>query len=366
MHSPTLCWHPNSCSFLSHRLNIINTICQHHQISLYKRFNYKPNPVVKMEPISPTTSGIQAIKVLFVIHSKVNALDVLGPLEVLSQALHKPSDPCKYYHESPWISQWSPYILPKVIFTDICDITATKAFEVLFCGAAQHVKATNGMIFETHLSFDEALKRLGEFSILIIPGGDTDAIIKNKEQPLGIAKAYADVQMKNPHKERTLMAIGTASLLLAQQGLLSGLSATTHPDYFAKFENICSMASQRDLSDRPDVIEARYVVNNLRFDLGNPDENPYIRRKSDARRPSNARKGSNAWKESNVRRESIAKRAAMKLGGLRVITSGGTGCGIDAALYLVSIMVSNESADEVARVMQHTWTKGVVVDGIDI
>ena len=108
------------------------------------------------------------------------------------------------------------------------------------------------------------------------------------------------------------------------------------------------------------------MVNNLRFDLGNPEENPYIRRKSDARRPSMGRKGSNAWKESNMRRESNARRASLRLGGLRVITTGGISAGIDASLYLVSIMVSEEAANEVARVMQYTWTKGVVVDGIDI
>ena len=114
------------------------------------------------------------------------------------------------------------------------------------------------------------------------------------------------------------------------------------------------------------VVVERYVVNNLRFDLGNPEENPYIRRKSDARRPSMGRKGSNAWKESNTRRESNARRAALRLGGLRVITSGGGTSGIDASLYLVSIMVSEEAANEIARVMQYTWIKGVVVDGIDI
>jgi hypothetical protein len=162
------------------------------------------------------------------------------------------------------------------------------------------------------------------------------------------------------------MAMGTASLFLAQLGLLAGLSATTHPDYFAKFEIVCSQSAQRDLTERPNVLEERYVVNNLRFDLGNPDENPYIRKKSDARRPSNARKGSNAWKESNTRRESNARRASMLLGGLRVITTGGTSCGIDAAFYLISIMVSHETAQEVARTLQYNWAKGVVVDGIDI
>lgn len=73
-----------------------------------------------------------------------------------------------------------------------------------------------------------------------------------------------------------------------------------------------------------------------------------------------------SWKGSNSRRESIARRAAMRLGGLRVITSGGISSGIDAALYLVSAMVDDECAVEVARLMQWNWSKGVVVDGLDV
>ena len=52
------------------------------------------------------------------------------------------------------------------------------------------------------------------------------------------------------------------------------------------------------------------------------------------------RKGSMSFKGSNSRRESIARRAAMRLGGLRVITAGGVSCGVDAALYLAGAMVS--------------------------
>lgn len=77
------------------------------------------------------------------------------------------------------------------------------------------------------------------------------------------------------------------------------------------------------------------------------------------------RKGSISFKDAN-RRESIARRAAMRLGGLRVITSGGVAAGIDAALYVVSILVSEESAAQVARHLEVTWTKGVVVDGLDV
>lgn len=56
----------------------------------------------------------------------------------------------------------------------------------------------------------------------------------------------------------------------------------------------------------------------------------------------------------------------MRLGGLRVITSGGVSAGIDAALYLVSALVDDECATEVARLIQWTWNKGVVVDGLDV
>lgn len=77
------------------------------------------------------------------------------------------------------------------------------------------------------------------------------------------------------------------------------------------------------------------------------------------------RKGSMSFKGAN-RRESIVRRAAMRLGGLRVITSGGVAAGIDAALYLVSVLVDEQSALEVANQMQTTWTKGVVVDGLDV
>lgn len=66
------------------------------------------------------------------------------------------------------------------------------------------------------------------------------------------------------------------------------------------------------------------------------------------------------------RRESIARRAAMRLGGLRVVTAGGVSAGVDAALYLVSALVDEDCANEVARKMQWTWTKGIVVDGLDV
>jgi len=56
----------------------------------------------------------------------------------------------------------------------------------------------------------------------------------------------------------------------------------------------------------------------------------------------------------------------MRLGGLRVITASGVSAGTDAALYVVGALVDDESANAVARRLNWTWQKGLVVDGVDV
>ncbi|KAI1461361.1 class I glutamine amidotransferase-like protein [Annulohypoxylon moriforme] len=280
----------------------------------------------------------EPIEVLFALHPKFDLLDFAGPLEILEWARHDKND------------------------------ENTKAFECTIAAAEPKVISEQGVVIGAQITYKEAHERLNDFDVLIVVGGNHDAILKEKSEPLPIIEAFAELQRNDYTRERTLMSVCTGSILLAEAGILAGLSATTHPDYLTKFEIVCSNAAQRDLQERTDVVEdARYVVNNLRFDLGDEDENPYIRRKSDAgRRPSAARKGSVSFKGSNGRRESMARRAAMRLGGLRVITAGGISAGQDAALYLVSILVDEDTANEVARFVQHEWVKGTIVDGLDV
>lgn len=221
------------------------------------------------------------------------------------------------------------------------------------------------MTLTAHISYKEAHKRVKEFDVLVVPGGNVMETLKQNAEPTLLIKAFAEAQTADPARERTVLAIDTASLLLAQQGLLQGLGATTHPDFYIKLEKECQEAAARDMGERTDVMEERYVVNNARFDLGEDlEENPYVFKKG--RKGSNARKGSLARKESNARHENLVRRQSMKLGGMRVITSGGAVSGLDASLYLVSALVSHESAQEVARLMQYDWVKGVVVDAIDV
>ncbi|EHA54647.1 hypothetical protein MGG_01490 [Pyricularia oryzae 70-15] len=282
-------------------------------------------------------AGEEPVDVLFALQDKFDLMDMAGPLETLKWAFHDKNDP------------------------------NSQAFEITIAAAEPKVLSAQGVIIGSQVSWKEAHERLSDFDILVIVGGNSDAIIKAKAEPLDLITKFSEIQKEDPTRERTIMSVCTGSLFLAQQGILAGLSATTHPDYMTAFENLCSHAAVRNVAERTDVIEdARYVVNNLRFDIGDEDENPYVHSKSDGRRPSNARKGSMSFKSANSRRESITRRAAMRLGGLRVITCGGVSAGVDGALYLISALVSDEAADEAARMMQWTWTKGLVIDGLDV
>jgi transcriptional regulator GlxA family with amidase domain len=225
-----------------------------------------------------------------------------------------------------------------------------------------------GCAIAAQTSIKETIPDLADYDVLLVPGGNFASVLEKSAEPMGLISAFADVQKKDPARERTLLAVDTAAMFLAKLGLLQGLGATTHPDMYIKMEKLCQESAANDTQERTDVMEERYVVNHGRFDVSfDEDEevepNPYVFYKS---RGGKARKGSLARKESNARRESIVRRAQMKLGGLRVITTGGPSSGLDAALYLVSAVVSHESAQEVARKLGYTWVKGVVVDAIDV
>ncbi|KAF2769785.1 class I glutamine amidotransferase-like protein [Teratosphaeria nubilosa] len=282
------------------------------------------------------------VNVLIATFDKFDTLDAIGPLEVFHWAQHE-----KHNEDS-------------------------KAFNIAICGPESAVITSQGVKIGANMPYEEAMKNLAEYDVLVIPGGNTETILKTKAQPLTLIKAFAELQKRNPSRERTIYSICTGSLLLAETGILSGLAATTHPDFITKLEILCSNVAQRDMADRTDVMDhARFVVNNLRFELGeNEDENPYIMTrkeyKAHQRRKSSGQKGSISLKMANSRRESVLKRANLRLGGMRVITASGVTSGIDGALYLVGALVSDDAADEAARKICHDWKKGIVVDGTDV
>jgi len=296
-----------------------------------------------MSAIREEGAEAEPIRVLFTLHHNMNALDFVGPLEVLSSAR-----------------------------TDVKD-EEDKAFDCEFVGPGETIIASSGSSFRSHLTYTEAYKQLKEYDVLVVSGGNYDEILKNKSEPLGLIRAFADLQEHNSAKERTILSVDTGSLFLAKMGLLQGLAATTHPDHYITLEILAQESAQKELETRTEVLcdGERYVVNQGRFDLGEDlEHNPYVFKKVPGKKsqapPGPLRKGSEVRRMSNARRESIIRRSTMRLGGMRVVTAGGSVCGIDAAMYLVSALVSHDSAQQVSDRMQYSWQKGVVVDSIDV
>jgi len=185
-------------------------------------------------------------------------------------------------------------VMPMSTITD--SIPESKAFECTLAGPGEgnnKVMTSQGIYVDAQISYKEAHDRLDDFDVVVVLGGNADEIVKRspEQEPLHLISAFAKLQQDDNTRERTLLSVCTGSLILAKLNLLSGLSATTHPNSLTKFEILCSESAQRNMTERTDVIDdARYVVNNLRFDIGEEDDDPYVRRGSDAgRRPSNAR-----------------------------------------------------------------------------
>ncbi|KAL9614725.1 MAG: hypothetical protein Q9167_000794 [Letrouitia subvulpina] len=291
------------------------------------------------------------IQVLFALHDLFSDPDYNGPREVFTSAHHKPHSP---------------------------------AFKCTIAAPTPSVKSSSGLVLEANIDYEKAQTELETYDILIVPGGNgieeiltkasTTSPLSSSSSPsplqelTALVKAFAELQVRNSSKERTLVGVSSGALLLAHAGLLQGMGATTHPDLYTKMELLCKEAARRGDLKQTDVMEENYVVNNARFELGEDlEENPFVlSKRPDARRKSVARKGSNAWKESVKRRESVARRAALRLGGLRVITSRGGDGGMDVGLYLVAAMVSHEVAEGIAESRGYRWEKGVTVEGIDV
>jgi len=284
----------------------------------------------------------QVVKVLFALHPGFDTVDFTGPLEIFTNAAH-----------------------------DAANKKGTKAFNCRTIGpnnSEYKVTSAQGMKITVDMDYEDAYEEMKESDVLVVCGGNTDPIVDAQAEPIRIVQEWANLQKHDPSKERTLLSICSGSLFLASAGVLQGLAATTHPDHYARFEILCQNAARNDSGIGTDVQEERYVVNNARYELGaNSLDNPFVftKRPDGRKRSVSARKGSDAFRMAR-RRESLVKRQNMPLGGLRVITSGGITAGMDATLYLVAALVSIESAQEVARVMQYTWQKGVCIESMDV
>ena len=54
--------------------------------------------------------------------------------------------------------------------------------------------SSSGTSFRSHTTYSEAYKQLKEYDVLVVAGGNAEEVIKNKSEPLGLIRAFADLQ----------------------------------------------------------------------------------------------------------------------------------------------------------------------------
>jgi transcriptional regulator GlxA family with amidase domain len=187
-----------------------------------------------------------------------------------------------------------------------------KAFQCTITASEALTSSTQGVTFSRDIDISEAHRRLSEFDIMVIPGGGTPGVLENGSEPLTLIRAFATLPKCEDGRVRILLSVCTGSLFLASQGVLKGLTAGTHPNFIGKLQEICNQQGAGVESTR--VVDERYVVNRV-----------------------------------NER-------------GLRVVTSGGISCGLDATLWLVEHVAGQTAKEQVEHYTQYAWRKGLVID----
>lgn len=61
--------------------------------------------------------------------------------------------------------------------------------------------SNTGVIVGSQISYKEAHERLEDFDIIIVLGGNTEDVLKNKSEPLDLITAYSEAQKKGPARE---------------------------------------------------------------------------------------------------------------------------------------------------------------------
>jgi len=225
----------------------------------------------------------QPLKVLYHLHPDLDTLDFTGPLEILSSAT---------FPLSPGSSS-----------------APVNAFESTITAGSEYITTHHNLTVKRHISVPEAYASLADYDVLLIPGGASPSVLSGKTEPLDLITAFAALPKRTDGRIRTILSVCTGSLFLGDAGVLEGLTATTHANYYDKLREVTEGKGKGTK-----VVKERFVVNKV-------DEEK----------------------------------------GLRIITSGGVSCGLDSCLWLVGDVAGQESKERSAFNIQYAWREGVIV-----
>ncbi|KAL8688354.1 MAG: hypothetical protein Q9218_005714 [Villophora microphyllina] len=237
-------------------------------------------------------SAKKPYQVAVLIYNGADILDFAGPVEMLTHIYNDPD----------------PFTASQPTF----HLTTIAEARTVSVGHRALTITADSTIHEAH-------KRLGDFDILVVPGGAPDRLMElvEKDGPeMQFTRDFATQKPEGNAKEgKVILSVCTGALLVGATGTMGGLEMTTHHMAYDLLRQVCAKFGPSD-GAKTKVVEAtktrRYV-------------------------------------DSGVNGS-----------GVRVITAGGVTCGLDASLYLAAMKVGEENAQWAADLTEHEWKKASV------
>ncbi|KAJ5775107.1 uncharacterized protein N7511_000118 [Penicillium nucicola] len=226
-----------------------------------------------------SASPNQYYKVGVLLFPGADILDFAGPIEVLSHVSHNrnPDNPDRMF--------------------DITTIARTKVN-----------RAASALTVHADILLPQALEKVSEFDILIVPGGPPSILqplLGDNVPELDLIRAFAALP-QSPKGTRIVFSVCTGAFLLGAAGVIAGMTVTTHHKGLDQLREICTRSN-------------------------------------------------GAAAETNVVHQRYLDGGFLSGGNVRLITSGGISSGLDATCYIVRDLTTAEMAGFVARVMEYDW-----------
>ena len=180
-----------------------------------------------------------------------------------------------------------------------------QVFDITLIADDRVIQSSRNLCVNRHLSIEDAYTRIVDYDILIIPGGPVrtlNALCDRDGPEVKFLRAYASLPPRSQRRERVILSVCTGALLLGCTQLLRGRRATTHHKALDVLRHVCYNGGATG-EQATEVIKARYV------DGGFLDN------------------------------------------GTRIVTSGGISSGIDASLYVLSLVAGREMAAIAGKIM---------------
>ena len=183
-------------------------------------------------------------------------------------------------------------------------------FQAVVVGSQPTIRVNQALTVTTDLNMEEAVLQISDFEVLVVPGGPPrilQAMIDRKDPALQFITKFMHQKPRSDGNQRFVLSVCSGALLLAAEGAMMGVKATSHHMVLDNLRQLEPTAQV--ISHVNEASVGRYV------DGGTSAE------------------------------------------GVRVITAGGVTCGLDASLHVGELFAGKDVAEFTAKFLEHEWKR---------